>query len=67
MSKRDLERIRLKVRLRQYDMSAHEMEEMAEDLLTILDVEVATLNGQIARIERDDPRGTKYVEALNTL
>ncbi|MEO1792709.1 MAG: DUF4258 domain-containing protein [Cyanobacteria bacterium J06629_19] len=61
MSKRDLERIRLKVRLRQYDMSAHEMEEMAEDLLTILDVEAATLNGQIARIEKDDPRGTKDV------
>ena len=42
-------------------MSAHAMEEMAEDMLTILDVEVAILNGQIIRIEKDDPRGTKYI------
>lgn len=37
------------------------MEEMAEDFLTILDVEKATLNGQLIRVEKDDPRGTKYV------
>ena len=61
MSQRDLERIQGKVRLRQYDMSAHAMEEMAEDMLTILDVESAILSGQISRIEKDDPRGTKYV------
>ena len=42
-------------------MSAHAMEEMAEDLLTILDIEQAILNGQIKRVEKDDPRGTKYV------
>ncbi len=42
-------------------MSAHAMEEMAEDLLDIVDVESAVLNGRIARIERDDPKGTKYV------
>ena len=42
-------------------MSAHAMEEMAEDDLDILDVEQAALNGHIARIEKDDPRGTKYV------
>jgi hypothetical protein len=45
----DIDRIREKIRLRQYDMSAHAMEEMAEDLLTILDVEEAVLNGQIIR------------------
>jgi Domain of unknown function (DUF4258) len=50
-----------KIRLRQYDMSAHAMEEMAEDLLTILDVEEAVLSGQVVRLEKDDPRGTKYV------
>ena len=61
MSNRELERIREKVRLRQYDMSAHAMEEMAEDMLTILDVESAILTGQISRIEKDDPRGTKYI------
>ncbi len=61
MSRKDLDRIREKIRLRQYDISAHGMEEMAEDMLTILDVEVAVLNGQIVRLEKDDPRGTKYI------
>jgi Domain of unknown function (DUF4258) len=57
----DIDRIREKIRLRQYDMSAHAMEEMAEDLLTILDVEEAVLSGQVIRVEKDDPRGTKYI------
>jgi hypothetical protein len=57
----DINRIREKIRLRQYDMSAHAMEEMAEDLLTILDIEEAILSGQVIRIEKDDLRGTKYV------
>jgi len=42
-------------------MSAHAMEEMAEDFLTILDVDTAVLNGQVIRVEKDDPRGTKYI------
>ena len=42
-------------------MSFHAMEEMAEDGLNILDVEQAFLHGRMARIEKDDPRGTKYV------
>lgn len=42
-------------------MSAHAMEEMAEDGLDIEDIEQAILKGQISRIQRDDPRGTKYV------
>jgi hypothetical protein len=37
------------------------MEEMAEDMLTILDVEEAILSGQVIRVEKNDPRGTKYV------
>lgn len=61
MSRSDINRIREKIRLRQYDMSAHAIEEMAEDFLTILDVEEAALNGQVIRVEKDDPRGTKYV------
>ena len=61
MPRNDIDRIREKIRLRQYDMSAHAMEEMAEDLLTILDTEEAVLSGQIIRVEKDDPRGTKYV------
>ena len=57
MPRSRIQRIRKKVRLRQHDMSAHAMEEMAEDGLDIEDVEQAILNGRIARIERDDPRG----------
>lgn len=61
MPRSDIDRIREKIRLRQYDMSAHAMEEMAEDMLTILDVEEAILSGQVIRVEKNDPRGTKYV------
>jgi Domain of unknown function (DUF4258) len=60
VSRNDLDRIRERFRLRQYDMSAHAMEEMAEDLLTIEDVESAVLSGRVSRIEKDDPRGTRY-------
>ena len=42
-------------------MTIHAMEEMAEDNLDILDIEHAISNGQVTRIKRDDPRGTKYV------
>lgn len=42
-------------------MSAHAMEEMAEDQLDIEDIEHAIVGGSIARIEKDDPRGIKYV------
>jgi hypothetical protein len=41
-------------------MTVHAIEEMAEDNLDILDVEHAILNGRIAKVERDDLRGTKY-------
>ena len=61
MSRNDIDRIRQKIRFGEYDMSAHAMEEMAEDMLTILDVEEAILSGQITRVEKDDPRGTKYI------
>ncbi len=61
VSRRDIDRIREKIQLCQYDMTAHAMEEMAEDLLTVLDVEEAIFNGQVIRVEKDDPRGTKYV------
>lgn len=67
MPSNDIYRIREKIRLRQYDMTAHATEEMAEDLLTILDVEEAVLNGHIIRVEKDDPRGTKYVVAGTAL
>ena len=56
-----IERIREKIRLRQYDMTAHAAEEMAEDGLNIADVEHAILRGRVVRIQRDDPGGNKYV------
>jgi Domain of unknown function (DUF4258) len=61
MSRGEIDGIRERVRLRQYDMSAHAMEEMAEDFLTIEDIEEAVLNGRISRVETDDPRGTRYI------
>jgi hypothetical protein len=59
--RRDIERIREKIRLRAYDMTVHAADEMAEDDLDILDVEQAVFNGKVVRIEKDDPRGAKYV------
>ena len=44
-----------------YDMTAHAAEEMAEDDLDIVDVERAVLTGRVERMERDDPRGRKFV------
>ena len=61
MTRRVIDRIREKIRLQQYDMTVHAMEEMAEDNLNILDIEHTILDGQISKIEKGDPRGTKYV------
>lgn len=61
MAKNQIERIRALIRQLRYDMTAHAMEEMAEGFLDINDIEHAILTGQVARIERDDLRGSKYV------
>ncbi len=42
-------------------MTVHAMEEMAEDNLDVIDIEHAILTGFVAKIEKDDPRGFKYV------
>ena len=42
-------------------MTMHPVEEMAEYGLDIVDMEHAVLTGRVARIERNDPRGNKYV------
>jgi len=55
-----IDMIREKVRLGRYDMTAHAMEEMAEDDLDILDIEQAMADGEIERTEKGDFRGTKY-------
>jgi hypothetical protein len=39
----------------------HASEEVAEDDLTILDIEHAVLSGHVVETQRDDPRGTKHV------
>jgi hypothetical protein len=44
---------------RDYDLTIHAIEEMAEDDLDILDIEHAVLNGQVVRRHKRDPRGTK--------
>jgi len=56
-----IERIREMIRLGEYDMSAHAMEEMVEDDLDIIDVECAILGGRVRRVEINDPRGARYV------
>lgn len=42
-------------------MTAHAMEEMAEDGLDLSDVEHAVLTGRVSRLHKDDPRGTRFV------
>ena len=56
-----IEQIREAVRQARYDMTAHATQEMAEDGLDIVDVEQAILTGFVKRIERQDPRGKKFV------
>jgi hypothetical protein len=45
----------MRILLRNYDMTIHAMEEMAEDNLDILDIEHAILNGQIVHTTTRDP------------
>lgn len=61
MPRNRLERIRDCFRTLRYDMTAHPMEEMAEDSLDTLDLEHAVLTGDVVRVGKHDPRGTKYV------
>ncbi len=63
MPHRLIDRIREKIRLCEYDMTVHAMEEMAEDDLDIFDVEHAILNGQVIDRSKRDPRGIKYTVA----
>jgi len=41
-------------------MTTHANDEMVDDGLDILDIEHSIFVGQISKIEKDDPRGTKY-------
>lgn len=53
MYERELNRMREKIRLRQYMMTVHADEEMDEDGLTIYDVENAILTGRIVEKQKD--------------
>ena len=60
MAQRSLERIRRAILSGDYDLTAHAVEEMAEDGLGIFDIEHAVLAGSIRKIETDDIRGLRY-------
>lgn len=55
-----IERIRNKIRNREYYLSSHAEEEMAEDDFDRSDFENAILNGFIHKKLTHDPRGTRY-------
>ena len=56
-----IQRIRQKVHDEALSISTHAQDEMADDDLDVFDVENAILTGHIERVEKDDPRGTRYV------
>jgi len=60
MSRRLLETIRDAIIRGDYDLTRHAVDEMAEDNLSLLDVECAVLDGEIVKTETDDPRGPRY-------
>jgi len=61
MASQTLERIQECIRAGKYDLTSHAFDEMAEDALSLLDVEQSILSGKIDKMEIDDPRGTKYI------
>lgn len=55
-----IEKIRQKIRERDYFLSSHAEDEMAEDRLERIDVERAILEGSVEKKLTNDPRGTRY-------
>jgi hypothetical protein len=55
-----IERIQRKVRSRDYYLSSHAEEEMADDRFDRDDVEYAILHGFVEKKLTRDPRGTRY-------
>ena len=55
-----IDRIRQKIRQRDYYLSSHAEDEMAEDELERFDVEHAILRGFVEKKLTHDPRGTRY-------
>ena len=60
MPRRVIDKIREIIRQNAYDLTMHANEEMAEDNLTIDEVEHSILNGKIVKTEKDDQRGPRY-------
>jgi len=60
MSRRKLERTRYAILCGEYDLTRHAIDEMAEDGLSISDIENAIATGEITKIESDDPRSSRY-------
>ena len=62
MFERVLDRMRARIRARQYVMTVHAWEEMESDGLSVFDVESAILSGRIVERQSDRPWGDrKYV------
>ena len=55
-----LEKIRQGIRDRDYYLSSHAEEEMAEDRFEREDLEYAILHGSVEKKMTHDPRGTRY-------
>ena len=55
-----VERIRERIRNRDYYLSSHAEEEMAEDGFERADLENAIMNGTVQKKLTHDPRGTRY-------
>lgn len=60
VTRRMFEQIRTAIRNAAHDMTAHAVDEMAEDGPGLVDVETAVLKGSLVKTEKDDPRGTRY-------
>lgn len=60
MSRRILSQIRAAIISGDYDLTFHAVEEMAEDNLTIDDVEAVVVDGELTKTELDDLRGPRY-------
>lgn len=56
-----IEEIKNLIKNGDYDLTYHAYEEMAEDNLSILDIEKAVLTGKITKIQKDNLYGSKYI------
>jgi len=68
MYERILKQMRERIRTRQYVMTFHAEEEMADDNLSIFDIERVVLTGQIIERQKDDnTKEWKYIVEGETI